>query len=248
MNKLSPESVISIIPVYKDGNDLLEVLSKFRSGTTNEICVILDCVPEIYITKIETIQKQIGIPIYIFINKKREGIGKAIQKGIQYANSRKYEVIVIMAGNKKDNPQEIPRLINPILQEGYDYVQGSRFLSGGKPYRTPLLRKIFCFLYPFIWTMFTGVRCTDVTNGFRAYKLNILKNPRININQSWLKSYQLEYYLHYKALTLGYKTKEVPVSKTYSYRKKGGYTKISIFRDSWSIFSPLIYLALKIRD
>lgn len=239
--------IIAIIPIYRDALDALEVLSKFESKVVDEICLIMDCVSTIYMDQIKTMGKQIDIPIHILSNKKRQGIGNAIRSGVEYASSLNYDVAVIMAGNKKDNPREIPRLLFPIIQEGCEYVQGSRFLFGGTSPGTPFLRKIFCYLYPFFWTLATGVRCTDVTNGFRAFRLNIFSDPRMNINQSWLNSYQLEYYVHYKVLTLGYKTREVPVSKIYSWGNKGGYTKISAFRDSWSILSPLIYLTLGIR-
>lgn len=59
----------------------------------------------------------------------------------------------------------------------------------------------------------TGAKCTDVTNGFRAYKTRMLKDKRVNIDQEWLNYYALEYYIHYKAITLGYKFAEVPVTK-----------------------------------
>jgi hypothetical protein len=62
-----------------------------------------------------------------------------------------------------------------------------------------------------------------------------------------LAGYQLEYYLHYKALTLGYRTKEVPVSKTYPYRHKGGYSHIRPLHDWWGIVGPLLYLRLGVR-
>jgi dolichol-phosphate mannosyltransferase len=38
---------------------------------------------------------------------------------------------VLLAGNGKDDPNEIPRVLAPILEGRADYVQGSRFLRGG---------------------------------------------------------------------------------------------------------------------
>jgi dolichol-phosphate mannosyltransferase len=114
--------------------------------------------------------------------------------------------------------------------------------------KNPFLRGVFSRLYPFFWTLLTDVRCTDVTNGFRAYKLKIFSDRRINIWQGWLDSYELEYYIHYKVLALGYKMKEVPVSKVYSYSHKGGYSNISPFRDWWKIVGPLVYLTLGVKD
>ena len=92
------------------------------------------------------------------------------------------------------------------------------------------------------------MRCSDVTNGFRAYKASLLKDPRVNIWQDWLDGYELEYYLHYKALTLGYRFIERPVSKTYAFRNKGGYSHISPMRDWWQIVGPLFLLKMGAKD
>ncbi|HLD69283.1 MAG TPA: glycosyltransferase family 2 protein, partial [Candidatus Omnitrophota bacterium] len=61
----------------------------------------------------------------------RSGVGAAIRTAIKYARAQQYDVLVIMAGNDKDNPQEISRLLDPISEENYDLVQGSRYLAGG---------------------------------------------------------------------------------------------------------------------
>ena len=151
-----------------------------------------------------------------------------------------------MAGNGKDDPREIPRIASPVKKEGLDYVQGSRYLPGGRRERNPFLRRVFTRLFPVFWTWLVGVRCTDVTNGFRAYRVSILTDPRIDVWQDWLDGYELEYYLHYKALTLGYKFAERPVSKVYP-NQRGSYTKISPIRHGWQIVGPLILLRLGAR-
>jgi dolichol-phosphate mannosyltransferase len=243
----SPRKLV-IIPVYNQVGIIGKVLAKFEDSPVDGLCLVLDCPTEDIVREIRTTSKEIDIPVHMIMNPRRMGVGCAIREGIEYALSEQYNIIVIMAGNNKDDPREIPRLLMPILKEDYDYVQGSRFLPGGKRVRNPFLRGMFSRLYPFLWTLLTDVRCTDVTNGFRAFKLNIVSDRRINVWQSWLDSYQLEYYIHYKALTLGYKTKEVPVSKTYPYRHKGGYSVISPLRDWWKIVSPLIYLRLGLRQ
>jgi len=226
----------------------VKVLAKFRDKIVDEICIVVDCATEDDLDEIGKAAAKIGTPVHVIRNRERKGVGYAIREGIEYALSKGYDVAVVMAGNNKDNPREIPRLLTPILKEDYDYVQGSRFIPGGKRVKNPFLRGVFSRLFPFFWTLFTNVRCTDVTNGFRAYKLKIFLDKWIDIWQDWLNSYELEYYIHYKVLTLGYKTKEVPVSKVYPYRHKGGYSSISPFRDWWKIVGPLVYLKLGVKN
>jgi len=247
MSGMDGSRKIVIIPVYHQIGTIGKVLAKFTNPAVNEICLVVDCPTEGLLREIEIAGREIKIPIHIIKNSRRMGIGYAIREGIQYALGNGYDIIVVMAGNNKDDPREIPRLLIPIMKEGYDYVQGSRFLLGGKRVKNPILRGIFSRIYPFFWTLFTDIRCTDVTNGFRAYKARIFNDEHINIWQSWLDGYGMEYYIHYKVLTLGYRTKEVPVSKVYPYRYRGGYSKISPLRDWWQIVGPFVYLTLGIR-
>src|SRR5208282_3049368 len=53
-------------------------------------------------------------------HEKRRGVGAAIRTGIEYAMSHGYEIIVIMAGNDKDNPEEISQLLEPIVRDNFD--------------------------------------------------------------------------------------------------------------------------------
>ena len=238
---------LAIIPVYDQVGTIGNVLARFKENAVDEICLVIDCPTVDLLRVVERACRENKIQTHIIENSRRMGVGYAIREGIKYALDNRYDVIVIMAGNDKNDPSEIPRLLNPILREDYDYVQGSRFLPSGRRIKNPILRGLFSRLYPFLWTICTDIRCTDVTNGFRAYKTRIFQDKHINIWQSWLDGYGLEYYLHFKVLKLHYKTKEVPVSKTYPYRHKGGYSKILPLHDWWQIVGPFVYLTLGIR-
>lgn len=177
----------------------------------------------------------------------RMGVGSAIRTAIKYAVENKYQVVVIMAGNDKDNPDEIPRLIDPILQDGCDIVQGSRYLNG---IRTggdmPLYRKLATRLHPFLFSLAARRKVTDSTNGFRAMRLSIFEDQRINLDQEWLNAYELEPYILFKAIRLGYRFAEAPVTKIYP-SKKLGYTKMRPVFGWWSILKPIFYLGLGIK-
>lgn len=240
----NPYRSIAIIPVYAE-YAIGSVITKFTRELVDELCLIVDA-PDPKIMKIiKKASAQIAIPVKIICNRRRNGIGAAIRRGLEYALSNNFGIAVVMAGNGKDDPVEIPRLLRPIITEGCDYIQGSRYLQGGRAVNTPLSRRIITRMFPLVWRVATRFRCTDVTNGFRAYMLNIFRDKRVDISQKWLDGYALEYYMHYKALTLGYKAIEVPVSKVY--RKGTKYTKISPFRHWWQIAGPLVTLRLGLR-
>jgi dolichol-phosphate mannosyltransferase len=238
---------LAIIPVYREKGKIGTVIERFTPQSVDEVCLVVDDPDEEILREIGESRERTQVPITIIENPARNGIGFAIKEGYRYAISNGFELIVVMAGNGKDDPREIPRLTDPIIKKGYDYVQGSRFLPGGKGERTPFLRRVFTRLFPFAWTFLTGVRCTEVTNGFRAYRSTILADPQINIWQEWLNGYELEYYLHYKVLTLGYRFTERPVSKIYSHAKRESYSHISPLKDWQQIVGPIVLLRLGAR-
>jgi len=177
----------------------------------------------------------------------RRGIGAAIKAVVRYARANGYDILVVMAGNNKDDPAEIPRLLAPILESDVDYVQGSRFLAGGSSPHLPLFRRIAIQMLSLVFSAYSRRSCTDLTNGFRAYRLGLFDDRRIDIEQDWLDGYDYEYYVHWKVYTLGYKVAEVPVTKTYPRVKGVEYTKIRPITGWWEMLRPFVLLALRIK-
>lgn len=177
----------------------------------------------------------------------RMGVGAAIRTAIKYAAENGYEILVIMAGNDKDNPDEIPVLLAPILEKGFDLVQGSRYLGGNRVGGAmPFYRKWATRLHPFLLSLFVRHKVTDSTNGFRAMRLSLFKDNRINIDQTWLNTYELEPYILFKTIRLGYRFCEAPVTKIYP-AKSLGYTKMKPITGWWSILKPIFYLGLGVK-
>jgi len=151
-----------------------------------------------------------------------------------------------MAGDDQDVPAEIPVVLEPILAGGCDFVQGSRRLHGLRTTNMPLFRKVTTWIYSRVFSVVTGFPCTDGTNGFRAFRLSILDHPRINLDQAWLDSYELEPYLFYMAVACGFRVCEAPVTKHY-HKGVLSYSKMVPLRDWWRILRPLIFLRLGVR-
>jgi hypothetical protein len=101
-------------------------------------------------------------------------------------------------------------------------------------------------IHPLIFSIAARKRVTESTNGFRAFRTAILRDPRIDWRQDWLDRYELEPYLMLKAIVLGYRHVEVAVTKIYPPHKIG-YTKMRPFIDWWSIIRPIVYLGFGLK-
>ncbi|MDP9246354.1 MAG: glycosyltransferase family 2 protein [Chloroflexota bacterium] len=176
---------------------------------------------------------------------RNRGVGAAIRAGLDAARAAGCEIGVVMAASGKDRPEELLDLV-AALDAGADYAQGSRFLAGGASVNLPFVRGLLIHGFTLMFRLLTGFNGTDVTNGFRAYRLALLDDPRVRIHQQWLDRYELEYYVHWKAITLGYRVVEVPVSKTYPARRTN-YSKIRPVLDWWHMIRPALLLALHLR-
>lgn len=239
---LNHKKIITIIPAYNEGDKTAKVVEQFPNGIVDEILVVNDGSEDNTRQAVEAIGRAT-----VLHSEKRQGIGFAIRKGLDYALAKNFDIIVVMAGNGKDNPEEIPKLLKPIIEGNYDYVQGSRYLEGGKYGKMPFHRFIMTKVYSFFVRLLYSKKITDGTNGFRAYKTSILKDKRINLCQNWLKE-TLEYYLSVKVLLLNYRVTEAPVTKLYPEGVKyKQYTKVKPFSGWFKRLEPLFLLRLGIR-
>jgi glycosyltransferase involved in cell wall biosynthesis len=156
-----------------------------------------------------------------------------------YAISEGYEGLVIVDGNGKDGVEAIPAFV-AALQDGWDYVQGSRYLPGGVERNTPLARKIGVrLLHAPLLSVASGFRYTDTTNGFRAVSSRLLLDEQLLPFRDVFDAYNLHYYLSLQAPRLGYRVKELAVSRVYP--EKGEVpTKIRGARGGLLVLSELI--------
>lgn len=230
---------IAIIPVFNEGKKARKVVEEIPEGLVDEIVLVDDGSSEENKDFLE------GLNIKILRHKKNQGVGAAIRSGIYYGIKKNFDIGIILSGSGKTPPDQIPKLLEP-LNEGFEFVQGSRYLEGGGLLNAPLHRNLGTKAYTLLFSIFCGRRVTDASSGFRAFYLKILKDKRINLKQKWLNTYELEPYLLFKVLKLNYKFIEVPVQIVYPEKDKN-YTKMRPFLDWWRIFRPLIFLAFNLR-
>jgi glycosyltransferase involved in cell wall biosynthesis len=150
-----------------------------------------------------------------------------------------YEGVVVMDGNDKDGPEAIPRFVRA-LDDGYDHVQGSRFVPGGAAVNTPPSRYWgIRLLHAPLLSLAARFRYTDTTNGFRAYSRRFLLDPRVRPFRDVFAGYELHYYLALRAPRLGFRTCEVPVTRAYPATGKVP-TKIHGWRGNWLVLRTLL--------
>ncbi len=165
--------------------------------------------------------------------------GTQLRMGFWWALDRGYRGFITIDGNDKDSIQDIPRFVAK-LEEGYDFVQGSRFLKGGRALHTPPARYLALrLLHAPVISLTAGHWFTDTTNAYRAYSRRYLEHPQVRVLRDVFATYELLAYLSVRATQLGMKACEVPVARAYPKGEKTP-TKISPFKGNLLLFKILL--------
>lgn len=232
--------VLVAVLEFNEGQRFQKLLAKFPSDPDYDLLIVDD-------GSTDGTREFLESSAYEAIcHETNRGVGAAIRSAIGRAREKHADVIVIMAGSGKMLPNEIGALVKPILEDRADYVQGSRYLEGGRSPNLPLFRKIAIRLVTRVINSLIGFKGTDLTCGFRAYRLQILEREDIDLDQQWLDRYEMEYYIHYKVVTGNSRVVEVPVSMVYP-EGKVSYSKIRPFTGWWSMLRPWVFLLLGLK-
>ena len=225
-----------VIPVINEGERIQEQLQRIfhaelpvdvivADGGSNDGSLDPDYMRQVNVTAVLT----------------KTGPGKlSAQLRMAYAWSlrEKYTGVVTIDGNGKDGVEAVADMVVK-LDNGYDYVQGSRYLNGGAAYNTPLERTIANRLIHAPLLSLAGRHWfTDTTNGFRAYSARYLLDPRVQPFRDVFQRYELLFYLTIRAGQLGMKVTQVPVERHYPLnvpvptKISGVASKLSILRQT----------------
>lgn len=218
-----------LIPVINEGERILNELKRAQKHGIDRIIDILLCDGNSTDGSTDSAKlKQFGVNT-LLIKHDEGGQGAQLRMGIFWALDRGYDGIITIDGNNKDSIEDMPHFIEK-LNEGYDFVQGSRFVKGGKAFHTPMLRYLAIrLLHAPIISLTAGELFTDTTNAYRAYSRKYLLHPHVQPLRDVFMTYELLAYLSVRASQLKLKTCEIPVSRIYPSNGKIP-TSISFFR------------------
>jgi glycosyltransferase involved in cell wall biosynthesis len=233
-----------VIPVINEGNRLIDQLTSTLSHNHSQSLdiIIADGGSNDGSTTAEILsQYQVNT---LLVKKDTGKLSAQLRMAYAWALEAGYEGIITIDGNGKDGTEALPKFIQA-LEDGYDYVQASRFLPGGEGINTPLSR-LFAIrlIHAPILSLAAGKWLTDTTQGFRAYSARYLLHPKVQPFRKIFISYELLAYLSVRASQLGMKVKELPTRRAYPDNGKIP-TKISGFSGNFGLMKVLMATLLK---
>jgi len=175
VNVVSSKKVIVCIPAYNEEKNIGNILNKVKNYA-REIVVYDDGSMD----KTAEIATEIGA--VVIRNPKNKGYGKALSELFKYALTCDADIMITLDSDGQHDPDQIPLLVDPLLQDQADIVIGSRFLKKEDLKNVPSYRNLGIRAITKIAKVACYENITDSQSGFRAYARSALSKLRLYEN------------------------------------------------------------------
>ena len=183
-----PGEVLIIVPAYDEEGGIREVLRRIPDEVLgHEVKTVV--VDDGSTDATASIARAEGVPVVRHVVNR--GQGDALRTGFAIARAEQSEIVVNLDADGQYKPEELDRLVKPIIEGKADFVLGSRFM--GYYQEAGSVRHVGVVFFSKMISLLTGVKVSDCTNGYRAirvselHKLN-LREDRFNANEIILEA------------------------------------------------------------
>jgi glycosyltransferase involved in cell wall biosynthesis len=216
-----------IIAAYNEAETISNVLNSF-SRFPYHLVIIDDGSND------NTYDLALKFPVTVLRHVTNLGQGAAIQTGIDYILQKEAcDCIVTFDADGQHNPNEIQKLIAPILDQEVEVVLGSRFIEAESSITLPTMRRIMLKMAIWFTRITTMLPLTDTHNGLRAFSISAAHKIKITANRMAHAS-QILNQISEKQI----KYKEVPVSIHYTeYSLSKGQSILEFVNILWEIIT-----------
>jgi hypothetical protein len=212
-DKIRDRQIMILIPAYNEAESLKELLKQIPRQIESKKVGVLVIDDGSY----DNTNQIVAQTEYLYIrNKIKRGGGAALVLGYSILKNIKPEICVTMDADGQHSPEEIGELVKPILENKYDFVIGSRIL--GKREKGSIFRFIGLHVFNMVIRLLTGIKITDCSSGFRAFRADLL--DKIVLTEEQYHTSELIIDAAKKSFRIG----EVPVTiskRRYGSSKKG---------------------------
>lgn len=137
------------------------------------------------------------------------GLGTAYILGFKWALENDYQFIFEMDADFSHNPDDLIKLYEACVLEGYDLAIGSRYIRGVNVVNWPMGRVLLSYFASTYVRKITGMSIRDTTAGFKCFRRKVLE--AINLDKIQFSGYAFQIEMKFLAWKLGFKIKEVSI-------------------------------------
>jgi len=161
------QRIVVVIPSYNEAHQVGQVIASVPSYV-DDIIAVDDCSTDDTLSIIQSVKDERLRVVKTLVNR---GVGGAMIVGYREALDLKSDVTAKMDGDGQMDPEQLYLLLDAIIDQGYDYAKGNRFLAGEFLYRMPRLRLIGNIVLTFVNKLASGYwHVFDPQNGYTVIR------------------------------------------------------------------------------
>jgi glycosyltransferase involved in cell wall biosynthesis len=201
--------IITVVPAHNEESHIGHVI-KSMPEFVDHILVIDDCSEDKTSASAEATCDE---RLVLMRPEKNQGLGGAMLLGYRRALEMRGDVIVKMDGDGQMSPDHLPALLDAIVESGYDYAKGNRFLAGSSLSEMPRHRLLGNVVLTFLTKLASGYwHVFDPQNGYTAIRRDALSVLRLDaIHRGFFFENDMLVHLNF----FGFRVKDVPIPARY---------------------------------
>jgi len=195
-----------ILPVYNEKESLAIMVRLLKSTLRfeNEILIVYDDLNDNCVSEAKKLEKEL-LNVRAIHNDVRRGVRFAVEKGVSEA---KYEIVFVTAVDEIFPIIAVEDMINLILNEGYDFISGTRYSKGGLRLGGSFISSLLSKVANKLFCIATNFPLSDCTTGIKMMKKNVWKSVSFQSEPiGWAFAFELTIKVYLK----NYKLNEVPL-------------------------------------
>jgi dolichol-phosphate mannosyltransferase len=209
------ERVVVVMPTYEERQNLDAMAGRLRAAVPEADLLVVDDNSPDGTGDLADKLAEADPHIQVMHRTEKAGLGAAYIAGFRWALERDYDAIVEMDADGSHQPEQLPRLLSALGSA--DGVIGSRYVQGGEVVNWPKSREILSRGGNLYNRIMLGLRITDSTGGYRAYRAATLQ--KINLDTVESAGYCFQIDLTLRVVQAGLRLVEVPI--TFVERERG---------------------------
>ena len=201
-------SVLIIIPTYNEKHNISNLIKKIFGHTpqSTNILIVDDSSPDGTGQIVQELASQ-NQRIHLLSREGKQGLASAYIQGFQWGLKQNYQYLIQMDADFSHHPKYLQAMIDHL--KNYDYVIGSRYVSGGGVVDWGLSRKIISRMGSFYARFVLLTPIQDFTGGFNGWNYKTLAN--LDLEQMIARGYLFQIEMKYRAFQKGYRFLEFPI-------------------------------------
>jgi len=227
------KSVCVVAPAYNEETQIGNVIETMPEYV-DKIVIVDDASPD---KTVEVVKQYVETSdrIVLIEHSKNQGVGGAIVSGYKWARDNLFDITAVMAGDGQMDPEDLPRILEPVADGAADYSKANRLFFGDAWNMIPHYRYLGNSFLSLATKIASGYwHIADSQSGYTAISLEALK--RITLDDIY-KNYGMPNDILIKLNQFDFPVRDVHTKPVYNVGEKSGIRLLNVIpRISWLLF------------